>query len=346
MTKTKILLLSVLSMLIMVSSCKKDDDPVVQAEELLKFIESYITPASLPGYITAEALDVKVDSEDDMLILDIRSLADYDIGHIIGAKHSDHKLVLEYLQTNSIPLDKDIYVACYSGQSAAWATALIKVAGYTNAKSLKFGMSGWLTGAMQEYKAAAAGPYDKWSANVSDDYWMDMVTTASAAKPAKGNLPDLSEGSDIGANILDARLDAIFAEGFAAICATDAPTFVGGELYDNDNYFVINYWPEADYEHGHIPNALNYEPATDPFTLAMDIMTLPKDKTILVYCYTGQTSAYMTAYLRLIGYNAKTLKFGANSMMYDHMPLDGEENPKSRWSPPTVERDVVATITK
>ena len=38
-----------------------------------------------------------------------------------------------------------------------------------------------------------------------------------------------------------------------------------------------------------------------------------------MYCYTGQTSANMAAYLRVIGYNAKSLLFGANGMIYDDM---------------------------
>ena len=45
----------------------------------------------------------------------------------------------------------------------------------------------------------------------------------------------------------------------------------------------------------------------------------------MVYCYTGQNSAPVAAYLRILGYNAKSLKFGANGMIYDDMT-------KSKWS--------------
>ncbi|MEE4116469.1 MAG: rhodanese-like domain-containing protein [Marinilabiliaceae bacterium] len=323
MRKSKILLFSVLGVLIMVSSCKKDD-PVVQAEELVKYIETSITPATIPAYITASDLDDKITAQTNMLIVDIRSANDYAAGHITGAVNvPDHKLLLQYLETNSVAMDKEIYVVCYSGQSAAWSTALIRVAGYTNAKSLKFGMSSWST---------EAG-YDKWTGKISDDYFSSMVQTASPAKPAAGNLPSIDEGSEDGEAILDARLDKIFAEGFT--CTTDAATVMGG-LYDNPNYFIINFWSEEHYLVGHIPNSVNYEPAEDPFTLAKDLKTLPTDKTIVVYCYTGQTSAYMAAYLRLLGYDAKTLTFGANSMMYDHMPA-------SKWTAPTVSRTLVTS---
>ncbi|MDX2414047.1 MAG: rhodanese-like domain-containing protein [Bacteroidales bacterium] len=317
MTKTKILLLSVLSMLILVSSCKKDEDPIIEAEELVNYIETSITPKTLAAYIVASELDDKITAQTNMLILDIRSAEKWAAGHITGAVNvPDSKLLLDYVVDNSVSMDMEIYVVCYSGQTAAWGTALLRVAGYLNAKSLKFGMSSWTT----------IEGYDSWTGNVSDEYWGNMDQDASAAKPDAGSLPNLSEGFDSGANILDARLDAVFAEGFGEICATDAGTVMGG-LYDNPNYFIINLWSEAHYLIGHIPNAVNYEPATDPFTMGMDLKTLPTDKTIIVYCYTGQGSAYVTAYLRLLGYDAKTLKFGANSMMNEHMP-------SSRWYGP------------
>ncbi|MDF1575369.1 MAG: rhodanese-like domain-containing protein [Bacteroidales bacterium] len=60
--------------------------------------------------------------------------------------------------------------------------------------------------------------------------------------------------------------------------------------------------------------------------LAVDevLKMLPTDKTIVVYCYSGQNSARIAAYLRVLGYDAKSLKFGANGMIYDEMT-------KSRW---------------
>ncbi len=56
------------------------------------------------------------------------------------------------------------------------------------------------------------------------------------------------------------------------------------------------------------------------FSLSADLKTLPTDKTIVVYCYTGQTSANLAAYLRVLGYDAKSLKFGTNTMIYNTMP--------------------------
>lgn len=304
MRKTKILLLSVLSLLLVVSSCKKDD-PVVEADELISYLESVITPKTLPSYITASDLDAAILASDPYII-DIRSADKWAAGHITGAVNvPGESNLLAYVQENASTIgDRDIVVVCYSGQSAAWGTALLRMAGFSNAKSLKFGMSSWHS------------TTDSWTGNVSDDY-AQSLETSSNAKAEAGSLPEISEGFDTGSDILNARLAKISAEGFGA-CATTAT-----EAFANkDNWYIINYWPENHYSTGHIPGAVMYEPANDPLTLAKDLLTLPSasDQTVVVYCYTGQTSAFMAAYLRVLGYNAKTLKFGANSMFTSTMP--------------------------
>jgi rhodanese-related sulfurtransferase len=67
---------------------------------------------------------------------------------------------------------------------------------------------------------------------------------------------------------------------------------------------------------------MQYTPK-ESLKLAADLKTLPTNKTIVVYCYTGQTSSHLAAYLRLLGYDAKTLMFGTNGMIYDNMVATG-----------------------
>jgi rhodanese-related sulfurtransferase len=70
---------------------------------------------------------------------------------------------------------------------------------------------------------------------------------------------------------------------------------------------------------GHINGAILYDPATQPFKSANDLKTLPTNKTTVFYCFTGQTSSYFAAYLRMLGYDVRSLLYGANSMIYDLM---------------------------
>lgn len=61
-----------------------------------------------------------------------------------------------------------------------------------------------------------------------------------------------------------------------------------------------------------------------------EMETIPAIKEIVVYCGTGHNSGFVTAYLRLFGYNAKTLEHGNNSFMYDKMV---EERATLSWLP-------------
>lgn len=50
---------------------------------------------------------------------------------------------------------------------------------------------------------------------------------------------------------------------------------------------------------------------------------LPKDKKIVVVCYTGQTAGQVVSILRLLGYDACALKGGmVNGWMKDSMPIE------------------------
>lgn len=63
---------------------------------------------------------------------------------------------------------------------------------------------------------------------------------------------------------------------------------------------------EDDTVRGHIPGARHWEPAD----LVRYRDQLPADKKIVIYCYTGQSSAVCTAYLNLIGFDAYNLRWG------------------------------------
>ncbi len=94
-----------------------------------------------------------------------------------------------------------------------------------------------------------------------------------------------------------------------------SPVITADQLYtllndgdaSNDPFIVSVRSPEH-YALGHIPGAINipYKNIAKPENLAK----LPKDKQIVVYCYTGHTGQIATTVLNLLGYNAINLKFG------------------------------------
>jgi rhodanese-related sulfurtransferase len=158
----------------------------------------------------------------------------------------------------------------------------------------------------------------RWNNSIGNGRSAQFVTT-NYPKPAAGELPVLSTGKTTGPEILEAKIQSLLAEGFGAtnISQTD--------VFNNlANYFIANYWPVEHYNTGHIEGAVQYTPKAD-FKLNGAIKTLPTNKTIIVYCYTGQTSAHVAAILRVLGYDAKSLAYGVNGMNYDNMP-------GSKWS--------------
>ena len=78
-----------------------------------------------------------------------------------------------------------------------------------------------------------------------------------------------------------------------------------------DSLFIVNYWSDADYSDGHITGAYQYTPNS---SLGMDelLKNLPTDKQIVIYCYSGQTSAQVTTYLNMLGYDSYSLLYGVN----------------------------------
>lgn len=315
-TKTKVWMLAIVALSFAVVSCDDEVDPppINEAEVLIEYMED---PGSPAGDYGNSGLAIKAPSATYtglvagvVLAIDIRSADDFADGHIDGAVNMAAGAVRDYLDTEDLSAYDEIHIVCYTGQTASWLTSLLQLAGYKDVYSMKWGMSGWHS------------DFDKWTSNTNSDKATMFVAT-STDKAAEGDLPTLTTGFEDGADIFEARYDAVLAEGFGAAAVSQ------GDVYANlDDYYIINYWPSEEYiDPGHIDGAMQYTPNED-LQLDTYLKTLPTDKAIAVYCYTGQNSARIAAYLRLMGYNAKSLKFGANSMIWSEMT-------KSKWTPET-----------
>ena len=204
-----------------------------------------------------------------------------------------------------------IVIACYSGQTAAFVTGAVRAIGYKNVKSLKWGMSSWHS----DFGAS-------WANNRSNVRATQFVTGASPAMNAAGSLPVLTTTKTTGAEIATARVKEVLTAGFGAGSITNA------NLYLNlSGHYIVNFWPKALYEStGHVDGAINYDPVATPFLSTTLLKTLPTNKPVVLYCYTGQTSAYLSGYLRVLGYDARSLLFGANGMIFDKMVSDKVAN--------------------
>lgn len=310
MTKIKFLMLSILFAVFLITSCEKDEENVNESQILAEYLESTDSPlgkdfvnTDMPTIIPAS--EVKTLNETDQVyIIDIRAVADFDLGHIENAHNVALADIVTHIESVDLTPYTKVAVVCYTGQTSGYATSLLRLLGFEKAFSMKWGMCSW--------NEAFAG---KWNTAIaSGNAYASQFTATATDKGAAGEMPELSTGKTTGQEILEARVDALLTEGFTPATITNQTVF--GAL---STYYIVNYWPADQYaDPGHIPGAMQYTPKAS-MKLAADLKTLPTDKTVVVYCYTGQTSAFLAAYLRLLGYDAKSLLYGGNGMIYDIM---------------------------
>lgn len=308
MKMTKIWMLVILLAALFITSCNKDEDKVNESQVLAEYLESANSPlgkdyvnTDMPSIIAASELKT-LNETGQVYIMDIRSAADFASGHIANAVNVALADIVTHIKTVNMANYTKVAVVCYTGQTSGFATSILRLLGYDKVFSLKWGMCSWHV----DFAS-------RWQDNIENTY-ASQFTATPADKGPMGEMPVLNTGFETGQEILEARVNAILTEGFT-------PATVNAKsVFDNlSTYYIVNYWPADQYaDPGHIPGAMQYTPKQS-MKLAADLKTLPVDKPVVVYCYTGQTSAFMAAYLRLLGYDAKSLLYGANSMIYDLM---------------------------
>jgi rhodanese-related sulfurtransferase len=288
------------------SGCKKEDDEN-KYEILVDHLKTQgldlpVVHATVDGQgwaVPAATLNANLA---DYYIIDLRSAADFGAGRITGSVNS----TLENVLTEAAKAGtKKIALVCYSGQVAAFAVAACRLSGFPKTFFLKWGMSAW---------------------NSSKDVWTgkigNVATTPNkhanwetysenpasfAANVDHGKVPVVNSASDDGAVILKERVAAVLKEGAKFVQPSDV-------LGSPSNYFVNNYWTTANVTgngNGHIKGAFRINPLT---LVANEVKFLSPDQKVVTYCWTGQTSAAVTFYLRVLGFDAYGMQWGANAL--------------------------------
>jgi len=290
------------------TSCDKGDDPQVGGEA------SDPSFTVLKDYMVANHLDISKVIKNEAgkkfvvgapaaydaaaykaqyYIMDIRSEANFNTSHIDGAVNVAFGDILTAATNKG---NKQLLVVCYTGQTACYATALLRMYGHPNAQALKWGMTGW------------SASTDKWSSNTGN-VGSDSNNWAFNTTPAVDlyDEPVIVSLSDNGADILKSRVEQVVAAGFKT--ASNATVIASPQ-----DYFINNYFSETDYEKfGHVTGAQRILPLT---LAGEEYMNLDADAKIVTYCYTGQTSAVITACLNVLGYDAYSLTFGMNGLSH------------------------------
>ena len=302
-----VILLIVLALTMFLVSCKDSStDPEIDKFEILQdymaannfdiadISAGWVKPGSLAN---AGAVPTAVDSfAVSYSIIDIRTAEDFEAGHIRDAVNT----TLGNILAVAAEAENTIMVVCYTGQTSARAVTALRLSGHTDAVSLKWGMGGW-----------NATFNTKWADNAVTEVHADWQTTGDPTEVATFDYPTFSTDSEDGAEILAERVNTILAldwkQGNEEVLA--APT----------TYFINNYWSEDSWNtYGHIEGAYRISENLNLNGLGnLD----PNVTKLVTYCYTGQTSALITGWLQVLGYeNARSLLYGANGIMGETIP--------------------------
>ncbi len=258
-------------------------------------------------------------NQNDYLIIDLRKADDYEQGHINGAYNVPMKDVIDFLKNKrkASSVEKVVFV-CYTGQKASYTTGITRYAGFDNTYVMLFGMAGW--------NAEFSGPLKKAFGDISDKSLLEI---------AKGE--HKTDGEEHHASVeheehkaIDWSIFPVLDKGsFSMITEKRAkellnlkrPDFLvtKGELVDNlkkniDYYYSIAYMSKKQFDYAHIKGAHQYTTRKD---LSPDhkLAEVAKDKPVLVYCKTGHTAANATSYLKMLGYDSKSLILGSSAIM-------------------------------
>ncbi len=259
--------------------------------EFMQQANPVVTEEAFPPVIIAPVVKDELSKD---LIIDIRRKDAYEAGHINGAYNVRAKDLLSFLNGINVAAYNRIVLVCYSGQSATYNAELLRMLGYKNVFSLAYGMGGW--------NRDFSGLFKK---NISAKY-INRISKQDVRLPQKSSLPELEKGLPL--KVLQARVKEA-----QNLKPSDYLISADKVFEDPTKYFIIDLRKKEHYKIGHIPGAVNIR--ANELLPSEKLAYLPKDKPIVVYCYHGYTSVATTAYLRVLGYKAYSLKFGYHSFM-------------------------------
>ena len=256
---------------------KTNDYPLVStAYDAAKDV--FATKPAHSYLIAGEEVLTAIDSQEDMTILDIRKASDYEAGHLMGAVNIPWGPTFgENLA--SIPMDKPLYINCYSGQTAGQAVAMLNMLGY-DARSIKYG----------------------WSFGISKIEGIENYTElgVNALGVASTEFNEVTKAS------FDVYFESLASATIGNNIISEASAFEISNNNDGTTLFV-DIRKADDYAIGHIEGAISMPYGTE---LMKDLSALDNYDLIVVNCYSGQTAGQAVAIMRALGYNAVSLKGG------------------------------------
>ena len=111
---------------------------------LVLLIKAEIDHMAIKGYLLSPAKAIRLmNNNSEILVLDIRSVAEFKAGHIKGAKNIPAKDISNQLTGYTNFKDKPVLVYCNTGSSVTSAIKSLKNAGFEHINNLEGGIAAW-----------------------------------------------------------------------------------------------------------------------------------------------------------------------------------------------------------
>jgi rhodanese-related sulfurtransferase len=289
------------------------DFEISNSTELLIYLErkgDYINSPAVPSLIEASEVYNNLNT---YLIIDLRDSLAFKAGRIstaINLKPADLLNYFKNINTNQYP--KIVFVS-ETGQSAAYYSALFRLYGIYNIFSMNFGMASWNINFSS-----------LWLNILNNPGYIATFKAEFYPKLPYSDLPEVNlSSSDLTEQEkLEERINILVQEGFGDHLNSAASSLFEDIVSSPESNFIICYGPEELYYsklYGvlHPAGAVHFypPPVFSDFRSTRYLQTLPNNKPIAIYSIDGQLGAHTTAYLRVLGYNVKSILFGGHGLL-------------------------------
>lgn len=308
---------------VFIGGCLKDnvtpplEVPLSDSGKLLFYLEDegdYINSAAMPSLVS---VDEVFSQPGTWLLIDIRPGSEFQSGHIDGAYNVPHSNLIAFLDSIDYQYYPEVVIISKNGQSSAYYTSLLRLYGFGNVYSMSYGMAAWNSAFADEWFNAL-----QQNGELIRDYYTDSI----AFKPSFTPLPEVTlSGSSLEEGVknrIKEMMDVVYEDNIGtheSTAAIDYESLMGNP----ENFFIVCYhtgvlYKDIRYGITHPENAVLYHPPPSASDLKSTsyLQTLPSGMKIAFYSTNGQLSAFAVAYLRVLGYDAKSVLFGANNMFY------------------------------
>jgi len=309
-----------------ISGCLKDnvstmyDIKLSDNAKVLYYLEEsgdYINSSEMPSVVNVDEVYYNLNN---YLVIDTRTKSEYAAGHISGAVNIQNDSLINFFNSIDAGKYQKIILVNSDGQASSYYTCLLRLYGIQNVYSLLFGMAQWNTNFSEI-----------WTKNIGDSPVTQFFTFGNYINDSLSNLPNIhfpNSNSAIQSNVKN-RIAEILQTGFVdneTYVKVDPPGALEFNGEEASNFYIVcfgirpfyNQNPMDPVSKGRFPNSVSFVPGED-LKSTNNLQLLPDNKKIVVYSYSGQMSAFVVAYLRVLGYDARSLLYGGNMLFYSFM---------------------------